>query len=214
MRSHLATVALAGLCGGMASAQEIITYSIELSDPILAPGESTKVSVWATLSPGIGGPAVWNNPNGPPEPGTVEAFGATGFAVFGTEPGLWDNLSLNPNFSTNYPGDVTPDGVINIGASQFALAGLLKDNPIYLWSATWTPDAYHEGSVTIYTSIELALVWLNVEGWAVPVGDFWGSESLSAEVTIIPAPSAAALMGIAAVGYLRRRRSSTVASPR
>lgn len=189
------------LCVGAASAQTV-NVSIEVDEPLLAPGSSTDVRL-------------------------VADFDTFDYAVAGIDTnllalapadlsGVWSNIQLVPPM--NGPGTVAgvPDGTGSIlgilaGQLHFPAAGIFAfpQNPITIWSATFTaPDEGVGGGgywVDLSTSSERL--------WMYPDRETSRSESRiealvegQGRIFVVPAPSNAWLLALGLIGTCRRRR--------
>lgn len=202
----LTAAALVGTGKG-AAAQELIDLDIRVSDYVVEPGESVKVEVWATLTPGPGAQTLWNVPT-PPIVGTVEAYQSSIFDLLVTnKAGTWASQAYNPAFHFSYWGTPTPMGVTNIAPHQYGGPPVVKDNPMFLWSVNWTPSDYTPAGVELsIANIKSASAKLFVPGYEYVV-DKWTGVPHSINIQVVPAP-ATAIVGFVGIAVVRSRRRS------
>lgn len=212
----IACSCLPGLAGA-ACAQETVTFDIRFSDPILTPGETQQIEVWAILAPGIGGSATWNTNGGIGQAGIVKGIGGARFdlsSVSNGQTGFFTELALNPSLALFYPPSLgTPDGEGNVVGIEFVqspyFGQLLMSSPVLLWSCTWTPSGYSPRKVD-FTTHQGADPFVYLElfpyngSWGYP--DTWTPLTPSASFQVVPAPGAGALLGLGFIPLARRRR--------
>ncbi len=202
---------LALLTPAVGHAQETMTFTIEYSSPVLRPGQSQNMKVWAFMQPGIGQAAVWNTLGGSGQVLPVLAFSGAHFDLSNLkngQTGSFSNLVLNPALlASPGAGPGTPDGngnVLGILAFQFHLS-LSQANPILIWSADWTPINYEPRIVTFNTlHATLPLVWLELGLGGVQ--DEWTSFTVPNSFQVVPSPSSSIALALGALFALRRRR--------
>ena len=150
----LVTILLACSLSGRTQAQYsyTITLDLRISDPVLEPGESQHVEVWALLDPS---PPGWYWIPSKGEECEVYSLGQARLGVINlgnAETGVWSDLKANPMIFATYPGDVRANGSVeNIFALQWDQAPI-KGAPMFVWSATWTPDDSTPRLVRLQTS--------------------------------------------------------------
>lgn len=222
--THSRSIAVLGVLAatGFAVAQESATMMIQISQATLNPGESTNVSVWASYTPGVGGAAVWNTLGGTGQPGSVLGFSAALFHLVGSPAGgvigSWSNLQLGPG-ATNLGTSAGTIGGFSVNTVMWGtgfgppIAPAGTANPILLWSGTFTA-ALNTGMGTVGLGTNVfggapapnkVRVWLDV-GAPVAAEDAWDVQNGNGTISIIPAPGAAALLALAGMAGLRRRR--------
>ncbi|MFN0133391.1 MAG: hypothetical protein ACKVW3_12800 [Phycisphaerales bacterium] len=125
---------------------------------VIEPGEGVRISVKATITPGIGSTATYTPPP-PPGVGTIAGFGFIYLDLIQTHAlgGTWShitrNAAANPggipgggNWTIGSGGSPQMDGSLTaLLAGQFVLPGTAANsvNPVQnLWRGTWTPSSY------------------------------------------------------------------------
>ncbi|MBL9031312.1 MAG: PEP-CTERM sorting domain-containing protein [Phycisphaerae bacterium] len=238
-------VAAAGLATA-ANAQESVTYVITFSECLantagtpgngngfIDPGEGVRISIRATISPGIGATSTYTPPP-PPGSGTIAGLGSMFVDLIGTNlnGGTWSNITRNAaanpggiagggNWALGGQGTGQANGDITaVQAGQFVLPGSTANslNPIgNIWRGTWNPSDYTSRNASIslvgaaasggqHSSI---LIEYGLDGNGDPqyvakfVSGVFGSTQPFA---IQPAPSSLALLGLGGLIAGRRRR--------
>jgi hypothetical protein len=212
-------VAAAGLFGAIAhaSAQEVtITYSIkwELQDPVF-PGVPNKGEVWATISPAFGTKVLWWLP-GNLEYGSLAAFASSVFDIVNVSNATMGSLSWTVPEALNYAGiSGEPDGNGGIKGTHSGQLGKTinpnpsLDNPIKILDLEWTGLVPGNGeTIAFATKASSAKVFLDLGlpsgNWAWDIAKIVNGGGSFYYGT--PAPSAAAVAGIALAFAARRRR--------
>lgn len=186
-------VAMAGVLGiaTMASGQAAIT--IEVDQPVLLPGESTAVTLWAGHAP-----SDW-----------AMAFVGTDLVSSQGAEGLSDWALVDPMGGPGtLPGVAGPSGIEGILAGQLNCppCGHMGTNPIVFWRATYTaPMDAMAMEVDLSTATSLYEVY--------PTRDSVFGESRlddliegSATIRVVPAPAGMAVLGLGSLLAVRRRR--------
>ncbi len=145
-----------------------IHLSVVLDKAVIAPGDGVKVSVFAEMSeqPGTKLPVIYKEKT---YEGTLLAYGSSAFhlhAITDLIQGEYSDLQLHPGFNINgYAfGDPIGNSVFGIHPSQaYPGSPMIPENPIFLWSAVWTPKEYAAETV----SFELD-PWLATALFAIP----------------------------------------------
>jgi hypothetical protein len=190
---RITTAAVLALAGA-ALAQPAIT--IEVDNPVLLPGQSTVVTMWA-------------------------GYGGTDYAVARVETDLltsggsdgWSDAALvapmnGPGTTAGTPSATGYDGIIAGQLNFPGGAGIFADpsNPIAFWQATYTAPA---GMVDPF-EVELLT---DTSGYAVYVSREVGTLTSrlaeltegSATIRVIPAPGSAVLLALGLLAMRRRR---------
>jgi uncharacterized protein (TIGR03382 family) len=192
MKSVVALLAVAGL-GGMAQAQTL-EWMASISNTELQPGESTTVTLSATMAGGD----------------EFVALAATIFDTVNTNgAGLggitgWQVL----NDLEMLTGDLTTtDGVSLFGtnAGQLTVFGpFTSANPVDILEFTWTSNGA-VGDVAYATNTSAAVLWIGADkDTAVSVDAQWTDADF--KWTVVPTPASAALLGLGGLALVRRRR--------
>lgn len=180
---------------GVASAQGLMTITWEVSDTgngdgLIEPGESAVVTMSALMEPAQTG------------------FAGSIYDVSGDSAYMAGTVVSFDNFLDALTDDGTLQGDNSItGIESFQLPPLfnpdfIADNPIELFQLVWTPASYTPDFVSIGSRHVNFDVYTDTFGTSVS----YDGEVFGAVVKVIPAPSAAALLGLAALGAGRRRR--------
>ncbi len=218
LRTAMAIAGL-GVAGAQAAGQraERMEFTITLRDigngnGVVEPGEAVRLWVTATMDPGPGGPAQWNNfPGANGAFGTVYAFNGAIFDVMGVQnsgTGAMTFGSPGPIYHHGQ-GILIPatQSVPNWSPAQFVWLPLIPgvtSNPVDLFAGIWTPNDYTPRELEYEVSgIELASVYLQVPGYAQPVPEYTVNAGSRAVIPIVPEPGAAVCAGIM---LWRRRR--------
>lgn len=169
------------------------SWEFRLTRPVLAPGAAS-TEVILSLDPGPGAYAV----------------AGVGFHVHATEPGWSDQHSRIPR-SASPPPDPLPPGQISgssiLGISLGQLTPLFGFTPIPgrldMWGATFTVTDFTARQIDLSTETLRLSVYLDDITWdredRTPIEG-------AAQITVVPAPGSAALLGVGAAAGLRRRR--------
>ncbi len=212
--------AAAGLFGAIAhaSAQDVtITYSIkwELQDPVF-PGVPNKGEVWATISPEMGTVIPWTTPPGKGQPGKLLAFASSIFDTVNVSNGTMGTLKWTVPEAFNQAGiPGNPDGSGGIKGTVSSQNVGLNPTPNYdqavkILDLVWTGVVPGNGEVIDYQiSATTAKVFLDIGVFPsqIPVGH--NAKIINGGGSFYygtPAPSAAAVAGIALAFATRRRR--------
>lgn len=148
----------------------------------------------------------------------AQLAGGTQPLITGSLTGISINATLNASTNFTYADDLT----VYVDPAPLGFGGLLQAGGFSDFSAAerifWANGGSNTVGTTVIDSVTLAspiafagtvadpIVWLgNGYGSAGTSGTWTGSVTLLG-VNVIPAPSAAALMGLGAVAGLRRRR--------
>lgn len=186
-------VAMVGVLGIAAVASGQAAITIEVDQPVLLPGESTAITLWAGHAPGD-----W-----------AMAFVGTDFVSSQGALGLSDWELVEPmNGPGTLPGDAGATGIEGILAGQlnFPPAGHVSENPIAFWRATYTApiDA---------TAMDVDLSTATSRYEVYPTRDSVFGESRlgdlvegSATIHVVPAPAGMMVMGVGALLAIRRQR--------
>ncbi len=206
-RIPAAMLATFGFLGSLAHAQETITFSIQYSSPVLTPGQSQTISVWATFAPGIGQPAVWNTNGGTGQVLPVAGFQGANFHLLNMNnghTGTFSNLAVAPPLFGSAGTAIVGGHIFDASAGQIQPGSAA--NPIKLWSAQWTPVNYLPREVTFNTWPSFPPgVWLEI-GVGTGALDWWTPISISSSFQVIPAPSGLTVLALGALITRRRRR--------
>ena len=177
----------------VALAQPAIT--IEVQDPVLMPGESTVVTMFAGFDPsdyamaGVSGDF-------------LSSVGSTGF----TDAMILDPMTIPRGVVT--PGEATSRGFEGLIASQLNFHDIRADptNPIAFWQATYTAPL--DASVPFEVALSITTTRYDVYMWR----DSSSSESRladlvegSATIRVIPAPASTLVVAIGVLAVCRRR---------
>lgn len=182
-----------GVLGIAAVALGQAAITIEVDQPMLMPGESTGVTLWAEH-----GPSDW----------AMAAVGTDFVSSVGSD-GLSDWALVAPMAGPGtLPGDAGPTGIEGILAGQlnFPPGGHMGTNPIAFWRVTYTaPLDAMEMTVDLSTATSRFEVY--------PTRDSVFGESRldgltegSATIHVVPAPAGMAVIGVGALLGMRRRR--------
>lgn len=206
MRYVLTLTSLVLMSAPAALAQETVTFSFEFDHAVLQPGQSQGVRVFAHFEPGVGAYVPWNTNGGTGQLGQVRGFASAEFDILNqlnANTGTYSNMFINP-LLFGWPGAVQPSGSV-AGIDAFQFVGIMTQaNPILLWAATWTPTFYDPRTVTLATQCTaLPAIALDI-GSTFPEPDNWTPIDGEGSFHVVPAPGAAALMGLA--GFFLRHR--------
>jgi len=233
-RAALSVLALAGLAAS-ANAQTIgytWTWSevnagtstpVAVSNGQIDPGEGARLSLTATITPGIGSPATYQAPPAPGS-GTIAGLGSVFFDLFGTNAngGTWSVNRRATGWALGGIGDPQANGDLTAGsAGQFVLPGFiaLSTNPVVgIWAMTWTPADYSARTASFQSAAAAAgganhssiLIQYGEDpntGDPLYVGRFVnGNFGGSGNIPIVPSPASLALLGLGGLAAARRRR--------
>ncbi|MEQ8844390.1 MAG: hypothetical protein RIB58_05995 [Phycisphaerales bacterium] len=186
------TIAAALALAGAALAQPAIT--IEVDNPVLRPGESTVVTMWAGFDPSDYAMAGL-------ETSLVTSVGSEGWSEA--------QLVAPMDGSGTWVGEPSATGYDQIIARQLhGLAGIYGDdsNPIAFWRATYTapvdvPSAF---SIDLTTASADYDVYIDRES-ALSESRLAELVEGSATIRVIPAPASALVLALGAVAARRRR---------
>lgn len=168
--------------------------TIEVDQPVLQPGESTAITLWAGYAS-----SDW-----------AMAFVGTDFVSSQGAVGLSDWELVEPMHGPGtLAGEAGPSGIVGILAGQLNFpvpGGPEPTNPIAFWQATYTAPI----DVTAM-DIELSTSTSRFEVYATRESVF-GESRLgdltegSATIHVVPAPAGVAVLGVGALLGMRRRR--------
>lgn len=182
--------ALVGVAGLATAALGQAGWNISVSNNITGPGQnSTVVKVSARFSP------------------SDHAFGAALFDVVAGETG-WSNNELILVATGTNPGVIDGARVNAVTAGQIHFPPLVfanTENPIDVWRATWSTNDFSPRQVQLRTETRRFDVYISA---TTPQSEsrLAGLLEGSGQITIIPAPSALALLGMGGLIAARRRR--------
>ncbi|UYV12248.1 MAG: hypothetical protein NCW75_13235 [Phycisphaera sp.] len=194
LRTILAALTIGATLPAAALAQYEITIDVE--NPVLLPGESTVVTMFAGFDPTM----------------YAMAWVITDFRTSVGSDGWSDAMELDPmRGAATSPGTPSATGFDTIGAGQFNFptAGIYADptNPIAFWRATYTApaDATAPFDIDLSTMTSTYDVYLAMDGAA---SERRLSELVegSATIRVIPAPASASLLALGLLAAARRRR--------
>ncbi len=200
---------------------EMMTLEITLRDGwaggngIVEPGEEVYLSVFATMDPGPGGAAVWNNyPGSTGAAGTVYAIAGTVFDVLGVRNSGSGSLTFGgPSWILHGGGTLVPatQSVLDFNAAQLAFLPLLPgntSNPIEVFRGTWVPHDFTPRVLEYEVRVDTGAIYMLVQGYPQPVGENTVNNGSSAAIQIVPEPGAVVVpgVGIGIAGMRRRRR--------
>ena len=196
MTRTLSIVAVAAFAG-IAHAQTV-GVTIEIDEPILAPGDSTRLRLVATVLD------------------TDYAFAGTNLDLlidFDGTPGArgFSDLSILPPMDAGPTAGVPTDrGIeaIRIGQLHFPPAGIFADptNPIAFWEATFTApvDAGGGYRVDLLTETDRFEAWVARDSTRLETRIDLVVED-AASIFVIPAPASAVVLALGVLGMRRRR---------
>lgn len=196
------TTTIAALAIATAAHAQTIGVTIEIDQPVLAPGDSTRVRLIATVLD------------------TDYAFAGASLSLlidFDGTPGArgFGDLSILPPMdagpTAGVPTDRGIEGIV-IGQLHFPAAGIFADptNPIAFWEATFTAPVDAGGGYRV----ELATQTLRFDAWpdrdtAVLASRLDLALEDSASIFVVPAPAGPAVLALGvALAFTRRRRAS------
>jgi hypothetical protein len=159
MKLALSALAAAALAGAAWGQQELVTYTISLTDSggnnngIVEPGESALFTVNISFAPPVGTPI--------PGAGTVAGLSSIAFDLTADceHTGTWcvDGFcgGRAPGWELGSPGTPQPNGdLLECHAGQFVLPGLPPNsqNPVNaIWRGTWTPASFASRGTTTFS---------------------------------------------------------------
>ncbi len=201
MRTTIAAAAILAVAAAAAHAQTV-GVTIDIDEPVLAPGDSTRVRLIATVLD------------------TDYAFAGASLNLlidFDGTPGArgFSDLSILPPMdagpSAGVPTDRGIEGLV-IGQLHFPAAGIFADptNPIAFWEATFTAPIDAGGGYRV----DLLTETLRFDAWtdrdtAIAASRLDLIVEDSASIFVIPAPAGAAVLTLGvAVAFTQRRRPS------
>ncbi|OAB63754.1 hypothetical protein AY599_01135 [Leptolyngbya valderiana BDU 20041] len=201
MRTTIAAAAILAVAAAAAHAQTV-GVTIDIDEPVLAPGDSTRVRLIATVLD------------------TDYAFAGTNLNLlidFDGTPGArgFSDLSILPPMdagpTAGVPTDRGIEGIV-IGQLHFPAAGIFADptNPIAFWEATFTAPVDAGGGYRV----DLLTETLRFDAWtdrdtAIAASRLDLIVEDSASIFVIPAPAGAAVLTLGvAVAFTQRRRPS------
>jgi MYXO-CTERM domain-containing protein len=198
MKKSIALLAVAGFAS-VAAAQNVSTdLVVELTF------DKTSIAIGETATATI--TASWNGVDGSYFSSLAINLDASGdyVSVSDLAPVAWNN----PALGFNGTGTISGASILNLQASQFSLIPpYFTDNPILVTTFTVTGTA--EGVLTYTTSnADGAPFPYSVTGpiFSDPVVEFGHDAFTSGSLTVTPAPSAMALLGLGGLVAGRRRR--------
>jgi hypothetical protein len=188
-------------------------FSVQFDKAVIGPGESVTCSVYASYEP-VAGTTIPFVYNGKVHDGIVLGYGFSLFDFFATPTqgtvGLFTDMKLNNGFIQDKGfGDPMPNAVLGVGPAASLDPGLptSPDNPIFLWSAVWTPSSYQSDQVMFATDVKGVFARLQVPEWGGTIySDKWAWSAQGASVTIVPAPAVDLVVALVTGGLLARRR--------
>lgn len=223
-RAISALAAIAGAAAAHAQTQGVATYHFVFNSPAalggngtnqitVGPGAVVNTTVLVELSPGLGQPL-------PPHPGVIWGIADGGMTLSGTGPtglGSWGNLTVPIPYNFLY-GLATTSGTIagynvtgaiwGTGAPWIVPIGLpgAITNPDNVWGGQFTASLTNAGTVSFtFTALEPTNVWVGHP--PLPFGvNFQNNAGPGGSISIIPAPSGLALLGLGGLVAFRRRR--------
>jgi hypothetical protein len=236
LHTRLAVALLAGApAAALAQSPQVaatVSYTLHWTNSVtgdqtpLSPGQGARLTLSALMTPGVGtvvavAPGVLPSGN---TLATLRGIQSMFLDLVGTgsAEGNWSNLHVDEMWDLLGPfhGTSTAGGarLINIQAGQFPTSWILvmAFNPVVFWSGTWTPASY-EVNLTTFT---VANATANPSAFASNVLARDGVSTLitvgtaandfgSAQIPIIPAPSALALLAFGLLMGGRRGRYTT-----
>ena len=193
---------IAALSLAAAAHAQTVGVTIEIDEPILAPGDSTRLRLIATVLD------------------TDYAFAGTNLNLlidFDGTPGArgFSDLSIQPPMDAGPTAGVPTDRGIErivIGQLHFPAAGIFADptNPIAFWEASFTAPADAGGGYRV----DLLTETLRFDAWpdrdmAIAASRLDLALEDSASIFVIPAPAGAGVLALGvALASSRRRRPS------
>lgn len=194
----IAAAFAAAVCVPAAAHAQSVGVTIEIDEPVLAPGDSTRVRLIATVLD------------------TDYAFAGTNLNLLidsGGTPGArgFSDLSILPPMdagpTAGVPTDRGIEGIV-IGQLHFPAAGIFADptNPIAFWEASFTAPVDAGGGYRV----DLATQTLRFDAWpdrdtSVPASRLDVLVEGAATITVIPAPASAAVLALGLLAVRRRR---------
>lgn len=196
------TTTIAAMGVAAAAHAQTVGVTIEIDEPILAPGDSTRLRLIATVLD------------------TDYAFAGANLNLLidsGGTPGArgFSDLSILPPMdagpSAGVPTDRGIEGIV-IGQLHFPAAGIFADptNPIAFWEASFTAPVDAGGGYRV----ELATQTLRFDAWpdrdsAIAASRLDLLVEDSATIFVVPAPAGPAVLALGvALAFTRPRRSS------
>jgi MYXO-CTERM domain-containing protein len=178
-----------------ASAVNTWTVDVTYSRPIgkiVDPGDTATVKIWATFDE------------------SFYAFATGYFSVLTDDPsGSWTDLGCDIKANYNDAGTANGGDVEDIlsGQLHYPPGDIFADtsNPILVWHGTFTTDDLSLHNVSLATVTEKVRLYINYDGVSNEFFDGLGEGAATIEVGL-PAPAAAALLGLGALAASRRRR--------
>jgi hypothetical protein len=206
LRAVVVAVVVALMLATSARGQKTVTLRIEYEHAVLQPGQSQTVRVWAFYEPGYGSLVPWTTPPGSGQLGFVSGLNDASLSVLSIangETGAYSNLQINlhPLGSVGTP---VAGGVQGIFVGQFE--PILVSNPIWIWSATWTPFDYSPRSVTLATQATKPVGMFLQIGLGFPSRDEWMPIDTERSFQVVPAPGIIPLLAVVGLLAVRRRR--------
>lgn len=191
---------------------ESVHFFVTLDKAVLLPGESAKVSVFAAFHPDAG-EVVPVQYKGQTYNGTVLGYGSSPFDIYSQWSGVhstFSNLQLNTalNLNGHLFGTPVDNAVLDVGPSQLWPGNtLIPDNPIFLWSAIWTPAEYTAGEVQFNIMPKWASMGLEVPQFpGLLFVQKWDFTTENASLMIVPGPGFTLFLISSSLACVPRRR--------
>ncbi len=230
--SRVALLIAVGLTIEAAGQPYTVTYDFQYSTPILQPGQSQVVSIYASTSFSAGKPYIIQNCTKPFLNGTQGILRGLSNSLFdvvnlaNAEHGTFSNFGVpypwNLQGYNNVPG--TPDGLGGIKDIVASQAELLQipdppygipyelQEPALIWQGIWTPEPGFAGEVVLTPQTSAKGTGISptvyvesgqLQYW---VGDRWTAVYKPASFAVVPSPGAGAVGFLGFVLGRRRRR--------
>ena len=167
---------------------------IDVADPVLMPGQSTTVTLWAAF------------------PAREYAMAQVALDLLtSVDIESWSHLELLPpmNRPGSTPGSLTSFGIDGIVAGQInsPVTGALQDNPIAFWRARYTAPTDVGSSFDVHLSTLTSQFDVYIESRRPDTRSYLSTLTEGqATIHIIPAPAGAVVLGFGVLVAGRRRR--------
>lgn len=239
MRGSAALLATISLACQQAPAQESFAFSWVVEDVaglgpangngVVEPGEDALISLYVSLQPGIGGPAIWNTQGGSGQPGLVGGVQIVYFDLLGTsalDTGTWIGpLMRAPGFALTPVGHIDPEtnDLVKMIFGQYpsSLAPANPRNNDWFFRARWRPDGYAQRHVGfVFRNVSeiggpTALLDVGLrdpENNILWVIDDWGHTHSPGGFLVVPSPSLGAWWLVGSLLWSRRPSRKDVIS--